>query len=1435
MERAAYNAQRRQLITGWGHLKSRQSIYSKYNNLNYPVANHSSSDKEGGESCSLKNSVSQDNQPQLCPCTECHKMEVQNAHSSFSLNNTPKDISKDVPKSCECHFCNSSVSKPQITSSSVLPPASVGVLPPLSQPQLSLYPHIHGTSANGDITSNQSFDDLGPLPSSSSSKPPIFNNPYLGSDMLTEQLIREWDLAYGDALTPPGMQPHNLGKSPGSSLDDAAELSNQIDNLSLSSNLPYSHFTSGPHSCSHMTLEKQTATVPLSCSNSSDTPNNFKSSAENNCNQSIGNLKDLEHDLPPSSVITHTKSCSNNIGTSQTSKDSVPSESDFTDPEEWSSGDESDGFSSSSSNNHKDAHCDCCYCHMLQSKPGGGRQRYSDRRERLLKILSHKKRTTGVSSSATNNETSQFSTTSADQTSNDKQIGQQTLDEIMNYIEGKRTSSVCHKKAAKKARQKERKLAMKRQEEKRNCENRSEDEEDEYEMSEENEEEEDGPLAELRRRAPDVTITVVKPGQKTPNQRIPKHQIGMNREASANAPNAKHPLTAKPLPPQPSPPSSMWNTGRATLPSGRLSSMPVTGGSNVNSNIPLSSNSNMNNTGMGRSPSGSTPTGGLSSLLKGMESLSKDQSGDKDGKSSQMVTIRRVMDPISSEPTVTITLKGEEPKKDKVLFKLVNGQACTGNTANDSKVEQRVKKPVKKPQERPVYNIPEGVSPEEAKRLKKKQKKERQKLRKEQEKLEEQRREQMKHLEIEKRKEFLKQQEAHIRKQQAALERQQQELLRQQMQGKDDQNKKKGKKGKKGNEKQAKNNKNNNNNKNSSNNSKMNNNKKGKNVSALVYDGDDVARNFSLPPGVSINKVAGQPGMVTISNNMSGQFAQPFLPNPNLYENNLLSGYPVGSHMNSPCYSVGPGGSVGYPSMFNGCGGPMPWNGGIDPCTGNPQESVIVVDTNSGTSSRANKNVYNKSNEMTSEEKIQAAVRGEIDPDTLNQTQKRKYKKCLKELQLQGNKSEPTSKNKQTTKRTKSVPNHKKSFEEMTSEEKVDAVLRGKIEVSALNQSQKKKYKKYLKTMQQEEQNAQQREEDELMDRMYEISKGHTVGNVKKVNKSKDEKCASSKSKSSQSNQVSKNEKSINMKTKSQNINDNSQTVSKSKNIRNGNTKKANETQILKSDSKSDKRFQQNQSQQKANPNSRQQSNLSNQKVTKQDNNKAVNVQNQKLDKKHQKGQSIQSQKNQTNQEQTRKQSIKIPQAQRNFQHQQQFVSNSKSSYNQEQKGNKLNSVLNSKNNQSRLQSNYSGNIKSNEPPLNYSQQFSYDMNSYGPSVGYANNDFGHEARYAQYLAANASTLASVEYETNNMNSQRQVEVDEAKMKGKKRGKKGQIEDLTTIDSVFTPKELATGELDDETDREVEAFKRFCLYSVPRGQKPKVNFNVKDIMIKKKH
>lgn len=110
-----------------------------------------------------------------------------------------------------------------------------------------------------------------------------------------------------------------------------------------------------------------------------------------------------------------------------------------------------------------------------------------------------------------------------------------------------------------------------------------------------------------------------------------------------------------------------WSAStRPMLPSGRLSSMPIQQQQPGLDSAPLS-----------KAPPVAPPTtsgsssGGLSSLLKGMESLPKDS--DADGK-NQMVTIRRVMDPVSSEPTVTITLKGDEPKKDKVLFKLVNGQ-----------------------------------------------------------------------------------------------------------------------------------------------------------------------------------------------------------------------------------------------------------------------------------------------------------------------------------------------------------------------------------------------------------------------------------------------------------------------------------------------------------------------------------------------------------------------------------------------------------------------------------------------------------------------------------------------------------------------------------------------------------------------------------------
>lgn len=61
------------------------------------------------------------------------------------------------------------------------------------------------------------------------------------------------------------------------------------------------------------------------------------------------------------------------------------------------------------------------------------------------------------------------------------------------------------------------------------------------------------------------------------------------------------------------------------------------------------------------------------------------------------------------------------------------------------------------------------------------------------------------------------------------------------------------------------------------------------------------------------------------------------------------------------------------------------------------------------------------------------------------------------------------------------------------------------------------------------------------------------------------------------------------------------------------------------------------------------------------------------------------------------------------------------------------------------------------------------------------------------------------------------------------------IQSVSFTESVFTPKDidLEDGEMDD-AERELEAFKRFCLQSVPPPRKEKVNLNIKDIVLKKK-
>ncbi|BES94999.1 Family with sequence similarity 193, member A [Nesidiocoris tenuis] len=90
-------------------------------------------------------------------------------------------------------------------------------------------------------------------------------------------------------------------------------------------------------------------------------------------------------------------------------------------------------------------------------------------------------------------------------------------------------------------------------------------------------------------------------------------------------------------------------------------------------------------------------------------------------------------------------------------------------------------------------------------------------------------------------------------------------------------------------------------------------------------------------------------------------------------------------------------------------------------------------------------------------------------------------------------------------------------------------------------------------------------------------------------------------------------------------------------------------------------------------------------------------------------------------------------------------------------------------------------------------------------------------------------------------------DVDQPAKTAKKRRKKkkkankaeggGEAEDWNTLDNVFVPKhlDLNDGEIDD-AERELEAFKLFCMQSVPvpLDRKEKVNLNLKDLVLKKK-
>ncbi|XP_069988996.1 serine-rich adhesin for platelets [Penaeus vannamei] len=726
IERAALSARRRQLLADWEQFKAQQRTQQQ------------EAAKAGVPNLASTSAALSEDGGAQCPCDDCvngrtGQLEGQplSGNARIALSSSP-DVRS--PSSCECHFCNASMAA-ATNEEPVLPPSSGSSLPPLAQPQLSLYPHIHNTPPGSDIVgTGQSREELGPIPPAPSTKPPITTNPYLGSDLLTEQLMREWELVYGDALTPPGSHPI-LPPPPDAVIQhyegDPSSLVSGVETMRISSSrpsytramvdpsMPYvpdscttarahttilpssqpsanaaDHTVSSAHSVAKVPVSSRSSTPSCEGSVSAIIPDVITASGKSCCTTSN-----------TTSVITHTHAhhthttataqkgkCLGKVeeirkrqldrADTSTSRESV-GESETSGGDEWSSGDETDS-STTVSSTHQDPHCDCCYCHMLHHKQGGGRQKYSDRRERLLKILSRKKnaRNNAVcpNTSSANAVTAASDSTEVPTSTGGTPLGGQNIDKIMDYIEGNQTDEAKRaKKAAKKARQRQKKLALKK-EKKEEKKMKLEDKKGECEEEEEEEEEvEDGPLAELRRRAPDVTITVVRPGQQTSRTASsPQMAFQRPRDPSPPAMEVYKPPQAKLVPSlaQSSEElsSQSQSSSRTILHPSRHSTQGRQPQSQPGKHFAASAPSFSNRESAERTMANGGEQGGLSNILKAM-----DTSGKEKDKGSQMVTIRRVMDPNSAEPTVTITLKGEQPEKDKVLFKLINGQAVAGN------------------------------------------------------------------------------------------------------------------------------------------------------------------------------------------------------------------------------------------------------------------------------------------------------------------------------------------------------------------------------------------------------------------------------------------------------------------------------------------------------------------------------------------------------------------------------------------------------------------------------------------------------------------------------------------------------------------------------------------------------------------------------------
>ncbi|XP_076174417.1 uncharacterized protein LOC143150204 isoform X2 [Ptiloglossa arizonensis] len=386
---------------------------------------------------------------------------------------------------------------------------------------------------------------------------------------------------------------------------------------------------------------------------------------------------------------------------------------------------------SSSAQRDSSRHCDCCYCevfgHGVASVAPVSRN-YNEMRERLRQLLTKKKAKkckaacspskSSSESLSTNSNTELKAITNSAPRSNTPistastilldQRDERDLEELLEFIEGNQNGKKDNnKKAEKKARQKQRKLEEKLKRDRQEAERQK--------------------LIELQKKTPEVTITVVDPQKPVPQRLLPQCNLPEVSILPTSPPVALS--TVKQLSNKKKDKQEVCSNSSNTSSSSCSSSSSST--SSINSKTKTAPvNTNLKNKSINMSkldkavvsgqtnktvaktdkvevgnktnkaPTSSNGTNVKHNTNNAMEkSLPLDLNDKKLTKKErkklkkmeeakakeakkpvqtetqpQIVTIKRVMESNSAEPTVTITLKGQTPAEDKVLFTLVNGQ-----------------------------------------------------------------------------------------------------------------------------------------------------------------------------------------------------------------------------------------------------------------------------------------------------------------------------------------------------------------------------------------------------------------------------------------------------------------------------------------------------------------------------------------------------------------------------------------------------------------------------------------------------------------------------------------------------------------------------------------------------------------------------------------